>query len=102
MDNLTYAVWTLTFAIVAAFIGWFFKTPKESAAEFAARLQGVENAYNARIQAIEAAQNALNARFAGMDGKLGAQIIALTDNIKELASNVRELTRRMDAHRVGP
>jgi hypothetical protein len=84
-------VWALAGSIGIAAVLWFFKTPKESASELAAR-----------VLAIETAQNALNARFAGMDGKLGAQISALSDNIKELASNVRELTRRMDAHRVGP
>lgn len=90
-DNIALAIWGLALTIGLAFVGWFFKTPKETA-----------NELTTRVLAIEAAQTALAVRFAGMDGKLGTQISALSDNIKELASNVRELTRRMDAHRVGP
>ena len=76
---------------IAAFAAiWFVKTPKESQAELAAR-----------VLAIETSTQNLAVQFAGMNGKLGTQINALSDNIKELASNVRELTRRMDSHRVG-
>jgi hypothetical protein len=83
-------IWFLGIAVLAHAVAWFFKTPKESASEIAARVAILETSYHG-----------LDVQFAGMNGKLGTQMTTLSENIKELASNVRELTRRMDAHRVG-
>ncbi len=73
MDQISVSIWGLAAVLLIAFIGWFFKGPKESAAEMVARLALIESKHHA-----------LDVRTAISEARLSSELRHLSNTIDRL------------------
>jgi len=73
MDALTGGIWMLALTGIGLLVTWIFKTPKESAADMAERIERIENKHHA-----------LDMRFVAAEARLTAEMRHLSQTIERL------------------
>ena len=89
MDQLTIAVWGLAATIALAFIGLFFKSPKESHTELSTLVSDLEDRHTA-----------LDKDYAAFQQLILGEIRNLADAVNRLASAVGQAGITTGEHRV--